>query len=665
MAVWASGVLLLVGVTVVAGSCPAGRYGNICSYYCHCPDNCNPTSGCHPASCSRGWSGRTCQKENVALNKITSSSSVHYSSSNAVNGDETRCFHSAYNNNTITSAWWRVDLGEGTMVHDVIIYFRTDYKVRRNGIQIYIADIAASPTDGVNCYNVTGNRDGTDIPDVLKVTCSGEGRYLVLYTTTVNNDNVNVPILDFCEVEVDVCAPGTFGADCENYCHCDGDVCNYVAGVCPSGVCLPGWQTDTCDRVCGVGSYGKSCIKVCSDRHCKDDNSTCDHVTGECVGGCEAGWNGADCTEKCVNFYGESCAYLCSSRKCNGISSCNHVTGECERGCVPGWKHIDCTEACIQGVEYGANCSGNCSARMCEVGNATCPQDSGRCENGCHPGWKGEDCTTVCGVGRYGTNCSKLCSDRHCKGDNSSCDHVTGQCVGGCEAGWDGTDCTETCIQGVEYGAKCSGNCSARKCEGGNDACPQDSGRCENGCQSGFKGEDCTQACVQGMEYGVGCLKTCSTRMCQGDTSTCPRDTGRCTDGCQAGWRGKDCTTACVQGMEYGVGCAKLCSTRMCQGATSTCPQDTGRCTDGCQAGWKGEDCTTEISKPLSASPAVIAGVVVAAIAVVAMVAVVVVLLRRRSHRKQSDNHSEIHKEDPLEMGVDNPVPVLRRTRTM
>ncbi|XP_071117598.1 multiple epidermal growth factor-like domains protein 10 isoform X1 [Haliotis cracherodii] len=542
-------VFLFACLSVVAGDCTPGKYGNRCSYQCHCPlVNCNPTSGCEPAYCSEGWSGPTCQKENIAFKKTTSSSSVHFPSSNAVNGDtgggdEQTCFHSVYDDASITYAWWRVDLGNETLVRGVVIYFRTNYKVRRNGIQIYIADTAISPTDGVNCYNVTGNRDGTDIPDVLNVTCSGEGRFLVLYTTVNNEkDKVNVPVLDFCEVKVEVCGPGTFGAVCDNYCHCDGEVCNYMSGVCPSGVCLPGWKPDKCDTVCVFGSYGTNCNRRCSDRHCKGDNSSCARVTGTCVEGCKAGWNGTDCIQKCVNSYGEGCVHLCSSRRCSGTSSCNHVTGDCENGCIPGWKHIDCTEPCVQGVEYGAGCVGNCSARMCKGGNVTCPRDTGRCESGCQPGWKGEDCTTAC-------------------------------------------------VQDVEYGEVCVGNCSARMCKGGNVTCPRDTGQCESGCQSGWKGEDCTQACIQGLQYGAGCLDNCTTRMCEGGTGTCPRDTGRCESGCQSGWKGEDCTSACVQGDEYGAGCKGSCRARKCLGESGACPRDTGRCEDGCQSGWEGEDC--------------------------------------------------------------------------
>ncbi|XP_067678434.1 multiple epidermal growth factor-like domains protein 10 [Haliotis asinina] len=392
------GVLLWVCVCVlggVAGTCPPGAYGYNCSYQCHCPQvSCDATSCCQPTICSRGWSGPTCQQQNVAFHRTTSASSVYMASSRAVDGDtrgnlyDGSCFHSAaYTDPNITSAWWRVDLEQHTLVHDVIIYFRTDYQYRRNGIQIYIADTAASPTDGVNCYNVTGNINGTDIPDVLSVTCSGKGRYLVLYTTTVNNDNVNVPIMDFCEVEVHVCGPGTFGADCDNYCFCEGDVCNYVTGVCPSGVCLPGWQTQTCYIACDPGTFGTNCSNSC---HCVGE--TCDHVTGVCPSGV----------------------------------------------CTPGWQTETCDTACDPGT-FGTNCSNSCHC----VGE-TCDHVTGICPSRvCLPGWQTETCDTVCDFGSYGSDCSEACSSRQCKGDNSRCHHVAGECVEGCKTGRDGADCTQ------------------------------------------------------------------------------------------------------------------------------------------------------------------------------------------------------------------------------
>ncbi|XP_067679830.1 receptor-type tyrosine-protein phosphatase alpha-like [Haliotis asinina] len=447
------GVLLCVSMlNMASGSCVEGTYGYKCGYQCHCPsEKCNPSSGCVPGDCDTGWSGQTCQKGNIALNKPTSASSEHQHAYNAVNGDNSannyqQCFHSEWNDNNITEAWWRVDLGEIARIRHVTIYFRRDYKVRRNGIQIYIADTATSPTDGVNCYNVTGNRDGTDIPDVLNVTCCGDRRYLVLYTTTVNNESVKEPIMDFCEVEVDVCSNGTFGDDCDNYCHCDGEVCDYVDGICPSEVCLPGWTTEKCDTACEFGYYGANCNKDCLNRNCNGDNASCDRVTGQCDEGCAAGWNGTDCTRECLHSYGEGCSKYCSDRKCveSSSDSCDHVTGRCEGGCRRGWKGTDCTEVCPLNVEYGANCVGKCSTRMCEGGNDTCPQDTGRCESGCRSGWKGEDCSEVCSFGTFGANCTGACGQ--CV-DVNACHHVNGSCMSGCSDGWTDHNCTQKLVE--------------------------------------------------------------------------------------------------------------------------------------------------------------------------------------------------------------------------
>ncbi|XP_071117359.1 receptor-type tyrosine-protein phosphatase alpha-like isoform X2 [Haliotis cracherodii] len=445
-------VLLCVYVLhITSGKCPGGTYGYQCSYNCNCPnDTCDSRDRCRPRTCSRGWSGPTCQKYNKGLGKPTNASSIYMPSRNAVDGDtranhEGYCFHSAFNILSMTVAWWTVDLSEMTQIHDVTIYFRTDYKVRRNGIQIYIAETDASPPAGDNCYNVTGKEDGTDIPDVLNVTCSGKGRYLVLYTT-VKNSGDKVPILDFCEVQVYVCSHGTFGSDCGNYCHCDGEVCDYVSGICPSGDCLPGWQQDKCDTECTPGDYGPKCSQKCSNRNCKTDNSSCDHVAGECLGGCMTGWNGTDCTQKCLLTYGDDCAYLCSDRQCRENSTCDHVTGKCEGGCKPGWKETDCTIECIQDIEYGSGCAGNCSARMCDGGSGSCPNDTGQCDSVCLSGWQGEDCAEVCSPGSFGVNCTGKCG--RCRDDK--CHHVNGTCLTGCNDGWTNLTCTQKQVEASE-----------------------------------------------------------------------------------------------------------------------------------------------------------------------------------------------------------------------
>lgn len=45
--------------------------------------------------------------------------------------------------------------------------------------------------------------------------------------------------------------------------------------------------------VCDEMWYGVNCSQRCAG-HCKD-NDTCNHVTGQCDRGCDAGWTQSDC----------------------------------------------------------------------------------------------------------------------------------------------------------------------------------------------------------------------------------------------------------------------------------------------------------------------------------------------------------------------------------
>ncbi|XP_067679852.1 scavenger receptor class F member 1-like [Haliotis asinina] len=241
-------VLFVIFLGHCSCSCPDGTYGYNCGYTCNCDHTkCDPSSGCNSSDCFPGWSGPTCQKHNVARGKPTSSSGDVFLSSRATDGNTAAngygvCIQTNYSNPN----WWRVDLNDTVLIRDVIIYFRTDFTPRRNGIQVYLTNTTdTTPSTGLLCYTVTANASGTDIKDILSVPCHGRGRYVLLYTTTANEWGQQ-PILDFCEVEVDVCDPGTFGADCENYCHCKHGVCNYTTGGCPPGGCLAGWKRANC-----------------------------------------------------------------------------------------------------------------------------------------------------------------------------------------------------------------------------------------------------------------------------------------------------------------------------------------------------------------------------------------------------------------------------------
>ncbi|XP_046569026.1 multiple epidermal growth factor-like domains protein 10 isoform X6 [Haliotis rubra] len=353
-------VLFVIFLGHCSCNCPGGTYGYNCGYTCNCDqDKCNPTSGCSPPNCSPGWSGPTCQKHNLARVKPTSSSGEGlYPSSQATDGNTAAnsyafCIETKGSNPN----WWRVDLNDTVLIRDVTIYFRTDYTPRRNGIQVYLTNTTTIPS-GLLCYTVTGRVDGPDINNTTSFPCHGRGRYVLLYTTTANNRDTQ-PIMDFCEVEVNACDPGTFGADCENYCHCKDGVCNDITGVCPPGGCLAGWKGTNCDVACVQGvEYGVRCLKTCSTRMCQGDGSTCSRDTGRCDGGCQAGWEGEDCTSECQSrTFGVNCSSTCGH--CVDDEPCHHVTRTCLKGCSPGWVSDTCQQEC-QSRTFGVNCSSTC-----------------------------------------------------------------------------------------------------------------------------------------------------------------------------------------------------------------------------------------------------------------------------------------------------------------
>ncbi|XP_048237046.1 multiple epidermal growth factor-like domains protein 10 isoform X8 [Haliotis rufescens] len=335
-------------------SCPIGRFGDTCSYSCHCTPTCNQTTGVCSGACDPGWfggNGQTCQKGNVAFNKTATSSITNYAKDSwtadkVVDGNRDQyvsgnsCFHSTFNQR----AMWTVDLGQQYRIHDVRIYNRVGH-IERIRTAVLSLSNSSSPTPGVNCYTFPSDTAKTN-NSVYDVPCGGTGRYFTITHSTV---------LNLCEVEIYVCSPGVFGDSCTQFCHCLQATCDPVSGVCP-GYCRPGWQGERCDTACSSGSYGQSCSNSCTDRKCAGD-SPCDHVRGTCVSGCEPGWMGEDCREACdINHYGANCDKTCASRHCVGNSSCS-ATGNCDRGCDTGWAQADCTEdaRCVQPAGYNAN----------------------------------------------------------------------------------------------------------------------------------------------------------------------------------------------------------------------------------------------------------------------------------------------------------------------
>ncbi|XP_041357574.1 receptor-type tyrosine-protein phosphatase T-like [Gigantopelta aegis] len=382
-------------------------------------------------------------KVNVAINKRAYQSSYHdvYRASTAVDGITVQ-----QGNNFMHTrierpyTWWEVDLGQMSFIRDVVIYFRVKFTWRRNGVQVYTNTQERTSNNGHLCGTVTGRPDGSDIPDVVNITCDVNARYVTIYQDTDNGEST---ALDFLEVEVYSCE--------ENV------------------------------------AYGTHCSKLCSDRKCADSPAPCHLQTGSCSGECRAGWSGTDCIDECQKgvAYGVGCALRCTDRHCLKTSSCDTKDGTCIGGCLPGWILSGCSEACRNGL-YGPRCSRSCADRHCD-GYSRCDHTDGKCETVCEVGWKGVDCA-VCD-GRYGVNCSLACGKRNCK-DNSPCDFQSGECVGGCKPGWTTLTCTQQCAVG-NYGADCQKLCQNRKCQG-DQQCGPEAGQCSGGCQEGWSGTACT-----------------------------------------------------------------------------------------------------------------------------------------------------------------------------
>ncbi|XP_041357561.1 multiple epidermal growth factor-like domains protein 10 [Gigantopelta aegis] len=308
------------------------------------------------------------RRENVAVGKTASQSSyvdTSISANNAVDDNTTQlsCILTATNQ---SYTWWEVDLGEQYFIHEVVIHFRTGWTWRRNGIQVYTSISPQQSNNGQPCgEQISGNMDGSGIPDVPTRTCNVMGRYVTLYQATYNR--------------------GT----CGDY-NCDGttamDFCEVLVMACTPNV-----------------KYGANCDMNCIQRKCASSSASCDVQTGNCGnGGCRPGYQGLDCTQACASGvkYGSNCIKPCDDRHCapsgSYRSTCPAATGKCYWGCDPGWKEDDCTQACESGVKYGSNCMKSCDARHCAPSGSdksTCPAATGKCEWGCTPGWKGDDCT--------------------------------------------------------------------------------------------------------------------------------------------------------------------------------------------------------------------------------------------------------------------------------
>ncbi|XP_064604376.1 multiple epidermal growth factor-like domains protein 10 [Liolophura sinensis] len=374
---------------LIESQCPIGQFGPQCSYECHCDGICDAETGVCGGKCrntaDQKWAGPTCQLENKAYDKPVAQSSTarlrghRYIASYAVDGKEGQelvdftCTLTSKENNP----WWRVDLGNYYYIQKIDVYniLEENYKSYLSGFKIYISNSTSEGAFKELCYSHSGESIGKNISVTCVKALSGQ---FVIVEQPVHDT------LTLCEVEVYVCAGGSYGPECEHVCgHCvSGRPCHPITGECPDRLCAPGWDGPNCNKRCPGRSFGYQCLSMCGG--CRA-NTTCDSVDGRCLDGCVDGRKTQFCNTTCP---GGTCVERCG--QCINSEPCDikFNTGICENGCEPGWKTELCNVACPAG-QYGKNCQSRCG--NCVPGTV-CKPDTGECPEGCQRGWVGSNC---------------------------------------------------------------------------------------------------------------------------------------------------------------------------------------------------------------------------------------------------------------------------------
>ncbi|XP_078330673.1 uncharacterized protein LOC144624647 [Crassostrea virginica] len=433
--------------------------------------------------------------DDLSKNKPASQSTTAVSStddfiaSKAVDRDKTTCMRAKPIgvNSPEKTVWWRVDLGGVYNIYSVNILFKNyvGQEIRQRGrfagFSLYVS-INGSTNNFSLCY-----KDGPHLPILnLTITCITSGRYVTFYnerldgTTYPTGYELNLVYTELCEVTVQGCErSGVYGYKCDQQCptNCKDKVCHIQKGTCFG--CKPGWTNTTCNSKCPKGWYGVDCKQQCSG-HCRD-NTTCNHVTGNCDMGCAAGWRGGDCKKECEDgTYGYDCVHNCSSN-CLNDSPCKKQTGQCTEGCKPGFTNALCNENCLPGY-FGNKCEQSCSGHCWK--EIVCDHIDGTCRDGCEAGYTDKLCNTSCSEGYYGYKCLSICSP-NCR----TCKHTDGTCS--CFAGWRGPNCTIACEN--SYGDNCQYPCN-RLCI--NQTCDPFNGTClTRNCTDKSNGDTCVAGC--------------------------------------------------------------------------------------------------------------------------------------------------------------------------
>lgn len=145
-----------------------------------------------------------------------------------------------------------------------------------------------------------------------------------------------------CDIEYGKCSTcelGFYGNHCNSTCpsNCKENVCHMEQGECFG--CNDGWEGKSCSISIKMSSLFNQILHSIAfynipEFDIKDDvNCTFLFLCIEC----REGWYGLNCSQQCVGH-------------CRNGATCNHVTGQCDGGCDAGWTGHQCkkgNERCL------------------------------------------------------------------------------------------------------------------------------------------------------------------------------------------------------------------------------------------------------------------------------------------------------------------------------
>ncbi|XP_046547581.1 multiple epidermal growth factor-like domains protein 10, partial [Haliotis rubra] len=582
-------------------------------WQCHCTSGCDVNFRCS-SDCLQGWSGPTCERRNIALNRPTQQSSTlndckwantskgevcgEKNSSLAVDGVVSSnywsgtCTHTALNQ---TLAWWTVDLGETHLITNLTIFF-----LRQDRFRNFLVRVDDRP-----CYQSQTNSPSSPV----NISCDTptRGQYVTVQLPTLAGSHY---ILNLCEVEIYECADGSFGSGCSSWCYCrnTSEVCDKTTGHCESG-CKDGYTGTGCQKTCPEGRYGSGCMETCG--HCTGGDQNCHNVNGTCRHGCQEYWSGT----------------LCKARECHCTSDGCDADFRCPSGCLQGWSGPTCQRRNIalnrptQQSSTVNDCKwadtaakrgvcGDKTSSLAVDGVVSSSYWSGTCTHTAtgrtSAGWSVDlgETHLITNLKIFFSHPGRIrgflvrVDDRPCYQSQTnrpsspvdiSCDTPTrGQRVTVQLPTLAGSEYILSlceveiyeCADG-SFGPGCSSWCY---CRNTSEVCDKTTGHCEGGCKDGRNGTDCQGLCADG-RFGPGCSSRC---YCRNTSEVCDKTTGHCEGGCKDGYTGMGCRENCPKG-RYGSGCMETCG--HCAGGDGNCYEIDGYCTDGCQDNWSGTVC--------------------------------------------------------------------------